>query len=148
MTIGDWNKKFGWIWLLIGPLMGLYMTGQFRVDPAYTALREQVMIAGQNLTLYMGEGTLRASNRLLHAHSALLALLNIVYGMSIDNVPLLDKTKKLGSILAIAGAILVTLASFVSQVALLSDLGFPFRVLGGTSVVVAIIMLAVGELKK
>ncbi len=148
MAIGDLNKKFGWVWLLIGPLMGLYITSQFRLDPAYAAIREQVMIANQNLTLYMGEGLLRTPNRLLHVHSALLAFLNILYGMSIDSVALSDKTKRLGSVLAIAGAILVTMGFYAIRVVALGAVGFPLRVVGGIIVVAAIVILAAGELKK
>src|SRR5574341_1548078 len=149
MTIGKWNKSFGWMWLLIGPLMGLYITNQFHsLGAAYAAVMKEVTVAGQTLTLYMGEGPLRAPNRLLHVHSALLAFMNIMYGMSIDSVALSDKTKKLGGVLAIAGAILVTIGFYSLQVMSLSSLGFPLRVLGGISVVAAIIVLAVGEFKK
>ena len=149
MAIGDLNKKFGWLWLLIGPLMGLYITSQFNsLGAAYAAATKEVMIAGQNLTLYMGETGIRGANRLLHVHSALLAFLNIVYGLSIDSVLLSDKTKRLGSILAVAGAVLVTLGFYFLQVASLRELSFPFRVLGGTGVVVAIVILAFGQFKK
>ncbi len=149
MAIGDLNKKFGWIWLLIGPLMGLYITNQFHsLGAAYAAATREVSIAGQSLTLYMGEGALRTPNRLLHVHSALLAFLNIFYGLNIDSVKLSDNTKRLGSILAVAGAILVTLGFYFLQVMSLSSLGFPFRVLGGISLVVAIVIIAAGQFKK
>jgi len=130
MAIGDLNKKFGWIWLLIGPLMGLYIMSQFSsLGAAYTE-------------------ALRTPNRLLHAHGALLAFLNIFYGLSIDSVLLSDKTKRLGSILAVAGAILVTLGFYFLQVASLRDLNYPFRILGGAGLIVAIVILAFGEFKK
>lgn len=149
MVIGDLNKKFGWVWLLIGPLMGLYIGSQFNsLGAVYASVMKELTIAGQNLTLYMGEGPLRAPNRLLHVHSALLAFMNIVYGMNIDNIAMSDKTKKLGSILAIVGTVLVTLGFYFLQVADLRDLGFSFRVLGGISVVAALIIMVVGELKK
>lgn len=149
MSIGDLNKKFGWIWLLIGPLMGMYITGQFNsLGPAYASVMKEITIAGQNQSLYMGEPVIRTANRLLHVHGALLAFLNIVYGFSIDSVPLSDKTKKLGSILAVAGAVLVTLGFYFLQVASLREFGFPLRVLGGIGLVVAIVIIAFGELKK
>lgn len=130
MAAGDLNKKFGWIWLLIGPLMGLYITGQFNsLGAAYTE-------------------ALRTPNRLLHAHGALLAILNIVYGMSIDSALLSDKTKRLGSVLAVAGAVLVTLGFLFIQITSLRELVFPFRVLGGIGLVIAIAILAAGQLKK
>ena len=149
MAIGDLNKKFGWIWLLIGPLMGLYITSRMTgMGAAYNAATREVMIAGQNVTLYLGEPGIRVANRLLHVHSGLLAILNIVYGFSIDSVNLSDKTKRLGSILAVAGAILVTFSFYFLQIASLRALGVPFRVLGGISLVVAIVIIAVGQLKK
>ena len=149
MAIGDLNKKFGWVWLLIGPLMGLYITSQFNsLGAAYGAIMREITIAGQNVTLYMGEPGIRTANRLLHVHSGLLSIVNIVYGMSIDSVPLTEKTKKLGSILAVVGAILLTLAFYFLQVASLRDLGLPFRVLGGAGLIAAIVILASGEFKK
>jgi hypothetical protein len=149
MAIGDLNKKFGWIWLLIGPLMGLYITSQMTsLGAAYFAATREAMIAGQNVTLYVGEPGIRVANRLLHVHSALLAILNIVYGLSIDSVNLSDKTKRLGSILAVVGAILVTLAFYFLQVTSVSALSVPFRIIGGIGLGVAIVIMAVGQLKK
>ena len=149
MAIGDLNKKFGWIWLLIGPLMGLYITSRMTsLGAAYAAATKEVTIAGQNVTLYMGEPGIRLANRLLHVHSALLAILNIVYGLSIDSVNLSDKTKRLGGILAVAGAILVTFAFYFLQIVSLRSLAVPLRILGGISLLVAIVIIAVGQLKK
>lgn len=149
MAIGDLNKKFGWIWLLIGPLMGLYITSRMTsLGATYAAATKEVTIAGQNVTLYMGEPGIRLANRLLHVHSALLAILNIVYGLSIDSVNLSDKTKRLGSVLAVAGAILVTFAFYSLEIVSLRSLAVPLRVVGGISLLVAIVIIAVGQLKK
>jgi hypothetical protein len=149
MAIGDLNKKFGWVWLLIGPLMGLYITSRMTgLGAAYTAATKEVTIAGQNVTLYMGEPGVRLANRLLHVHSALLAILNIVYGLSIDSVNLSDKTKRLGSVLAVAGAILVTFAFYSLEIVSLRSVAIPLRILGGISLLVAIVIIAVGQLKK
>ncbi|VVB86003.1 Uncharacterised protein [uncultured archaeon] len=149
MATGDLNKKFGWIWLLLGPLMGLYITGQMvGLGAAYNAATRELIIAGQNVTMYVGEPGIRVVNRLIHAHSALLAILNIVYGLSIDNVNLSDKTKRFGSVLAVAVAILVTFAFYFLEVASLRGLAVPFRVLGGMSLGVAILIMVVGQLKK
>ena len=149
MPIGDLNKKFGWTWLLIGPLIGLYITSQFNsLGAAYAAVTKEMSIAGQNITLYMGETGIRGANRLLHAHSALLSFLNILYGLSIDSVLLSNRTRKLGSMLAVAGTILLTLGFYFLQVTSLREFGLPFRVLGGLSVVVAIAIMAFGQFKK
>lgn len=150
MAAGDLNKKFGWIWLLIGPLLGMYIGGQLNSPgaAAYASVMKEVTISGQDITLYLGETGIRTANRLLHAHSALLAFANILYGFSIDSVPLSDRTKRLGSVLAVAGAILVTVGFYFPQVMSLRDFGFPLRVLGGISLVAAIVILVFGQFKK
>lgn len=68
--------------------------------------------------------------------------------LSIDSVSLSDRTKRLGSVLAVAGAILVTIGFYFNQVMPLRELGLPLRVLGGISVVVAIVVMAAGQFKK
>ncbi len=129
--------------------MGLYITSRMtELGAAYIAATREVMIAGQNVTLYTGEPGIRLANRLLHVHSALLAILNIVYGLSIDSVNLSDKTKRLGSYLAVAGAILVTFAFYFLQVSSLRSLAVPLRILGGISLVMAVLIIAFGQLKK
>jgi hypothetical protein len=112
---------------------------------AYTTATKEVTVAGQNVTLYLGEPGVRLANRL---HNALLAILNIVYGLSIDTVNLSDKTKRLGNVLAVAGAILVTFAFYSLEIVYLRSVAVPLRVLGGISLFVAIVIIAVGQLKK
>lgn len=119
-----------------------------QLGSAYFAATREATIAGQNVTLYMGEPGIRVANRLLHVHSGLLAILNIVYGFSIDGVNLSDKTKRLGSILAVVGAILVTLAFYFLLVGSLRAFSVPFRAIGGISLGVAVVIIAVGQLKK
>lgn len=149
MTIGNLNKKFGWLWLLIAPLMGMVISSQFNTKGVeYASIMNEVTIAGQSLTLYMGESFPRVLNRYIHVHGGLLAFLNILYGLSIDDVPLSDNTKKLGSILAVIGAIFVTLSFFVLMTTSLSSISLPLRALGGLGLVVSILILVVGELKK
>lgn len=96
----------------------------------------------------MGEAFPRILNRYIHVHEGLLAFLNILYGLSIDDVPLSDNTKKLGSILAVVGAIFVTLSFFVLMITSLSSIALPLRALGGLGLVVSILIFVVGELKK
>lgn len=150
MAAGDLNKKFGWIWLLIGPILGMYIGGQLNSPgaAAYASVMEKVTIPGQDLTLYMGETGIRMANRLLHVHSALLAFTNIFYGFSIDSVPLSERTKRLGSVLAVVGAILATVGFYFLQVMSFQGFGFPLRVLGGISMVAAIVILVFGQFKK
>lgn len=147
MAVGDLNKKFGWVWLLLTPLMGMFITFQFGKE-GYGARFQDVTIAGETLRAYMGESFARSINRLFHAHSGLLAVFNILFGMSIDEAALVDNTKKLGGILAIAGTVLVSLSFGLFAVRALSVLAFPFRIIGSISVIAAIAILAIGMLKK
>ncbi len=111
MTVGDLNKKFGLIWLLI--------------------LLPLSLILGMQTFL----------NRPFHAHGGLLAFLNIFYGLSIDAVPISDKIKRIGSVLAILGTILVTIGLYSPQLESL-----PF--FGGPLILVAIVIMVYGQLKK
>lgn len=149
MGIGNLNRKFGWLWLLIAPIMGLIITALFNSRGSeYSSAMDNVTIAGENLELYMGHSFPRIVNRLVHVHAGLLAFLNIFYGMNIDSVPLNDKTRKLGSILAVVGTVFVTVAFYLFQFASLSAIALPLRILGGIGLVVAILILVVGEFKR
>jgi hypothetical protein len=125
MTVGDLNKKFG-----IAPLFGMFMTFQF-----------------QNVEGY-AQSFARTGNRLIHAHTGLLSFLNIMYGYGIDEVTLADNTKKLGGGLAVIGTLLVSISFFATIVPALGSVGFSSRILGFISLFVAILVLAVGFLKK
>lgn len=96
----------------------------------------------------MGETGIRGANRLLHVHSALLAFMNIFYGMNIDSVLLSNKTKILGSVLAVVGTILLTLSFYFLHVASLGEFTLSFRILGGLSAAMAIAIMAFGQFKK
>ena len=130
MTAGDLNKKFGWIWVIIGPLMGMFMIFKFQEAAAQGIFQE-----------YAASMT-RTGYRHLHTHSALLAFFNILYGYGLDEIGLADNTKKLGSYLAIAGAILVPLSFVIGSI---SDIA---RLLGFISLVVAILVMAAGQITK
>ena len=117
MTAGDLNKTFGWIWLLI--------------------LLPISLLLGMNMNV----SALIVANRPLHAHSGLLAFLNILYGLSIDAVPISDKIKRIGSMLAILGTILVTIGFYSFQFESILFFGVPL-------ILVAIGIMAYGQLKK
>jgi hypothetical protein len=95
MSVGDFNKKFGWLWILIAPLMGIYISFQF-----------------QNVEGY-AQGFARTGNRLFHAHAGILSVINILYGYGIDEVGLAENAKKLGAYLAIVGTLFVSLSFMI-----------------------------------
>ncbi len=126
---GSLNRKFGWLWLLLAPLMGMYITLQF-----------------QNVEGY-GTAAVRTANRLFHAHVGILAFFNILYGKSIDGTGLAENTKKLGGYLAVVGTVLVSVSFLALLVQALQPIGFPSRILGFISILVAVLIMAVGELQ-
>jgi hypothetical protein len=130
MTVGDLNKKFGWFWIIFAPLLGIYITFQFRNIEGYA------------------QGFARTGNRLFHAHSGILAIVNIIYGYGINEAVLADNSKKLGSYLAIVGTVLVSISFMGSLIPSLGAVGFPSRILGFISLFVAVLILAVGQLKR
>jgi hypothetical protein len=130
MSVGDLNKKFGWLWILIAPLMGIYISFQF-----------------QNVEGY-AQGFARTGNRLFHAHAGILSVINILYGYGIDEVGLAENAKKLGAYLAIVGTLFVSLSFMGSIVSALGAISFPIRIIGFISLFVAILILASGMLKK
>jgi len=127
---GNLNKRFGWLWIVIAPLMGMYITFQF-----------------QNVQGY-GDSFIRTGNRLFHAHAGILAIFNILYGYAIDEVKAAENSKKLGSYLAIAGTILVSLSFFALLVNALGPIGSPSRILGFISILVSVLILISAQMKK
>lgn len=136
MTIGDINKKFGWLWLLMAPVMGMVITSSFRGG-------------GYAYILDGGAGVAdtfqRFGNRTFHVHVGIFAFLNILYGTSIDETKLGEGTKKLGAYLAVLGAILVSLSFFGSIMPSVSAIGFQSRVIGFISLLAAIVIVLVGK---
>jgi hypothetical protein len=136
MTIGGINKKFGWLWLLIAPVMGMVITSSFQ-GGGYAYILEGG--AGVADTFQ------RMGNRMFHVHVGILALLNIIYGTAIDETKLGEGTKRLGAYLAVVGAILVSLSFFVSIMPSISTIGFPSRVIGFVALLSAILIVLAGK---
>lgn len=129
LAIGDLNKKFGWTWVLLTLIVGVFITIK-AADEAW--LRSMT----------------RAYFRSGHAHMGLLAFLNLLYGLYIDNVPLAENVKRLGSILAVVGAIFTPLGIFAGALLKEPLLIGAGKGLGGAALIVAVAILAYGQLKK
>jgi uncharacterized membrane protein len=97
LAIGDLNKKFGWILLLIFLLFGIYLG--FKTGAARTA---------DDMTWLTSRA--RKAFMITHTHGTALAFLNIFYGMAIDGTALSDRLKRTGSYFAIIGAIVMPTA--------------------------------------
>lgn len=134
MKIGNRNRRFGWVWLAVGMILGATIEIRLFTDPSYAE-----SFAGTS-----GIAQVRELWRAAHAHVNVLALMNLLYAMYIDKAVLSDGLKNLGSWLALLGAISLPaglfLASFVLSLGILAPLG-------GLLLIAGIIIMAVGHLR-
>ena len=94
IRIGKKNISFGWVWILVGLLVGAFM-GMFAFNgPLPSPVGDYTSLPRRML-------------RLSHIAFIALAIINILYGYEIDKVSLKEKTKKVGSLFMILGAILM-----------------------------------------
>ena len=94
IRIGKKNISFGWVWILAGLLVGAFM-GMFAFNgPLPSPVGDYASLPRRML-------------RLSHIAFIALAIINILYGYEIDKVSLKEKTKKVGSLFMILGAILM-----------------------------------------
>lgn len=123
MAIGEKNVKFGWIWLGLFIILGGYLLMRV-ADPAWGGMQRMVW-------------------RAAHVHGNLLGIVNILYGLAIDKVKIADGLKQTGSWLAIVGTILFVgslfLMPFYSQLAMV-------ELIGGAAVILAVLIMAYGQL--
>jgi uncharacterized membrane protein (DUF2068 family) len=132
MKVGDLNKKVGWLLLL------LFMLGGF-------AFGQRSWVARMAQDVLWLQSQERKSFFMVHSHGIGLAILNILYGLYIDEVSLSNRMKKIGSYLAVAGAIFMPLTILAWGQAM-----GPYRatVFGAVLEVIAVFILVYGLFQK
>lgn len=126
--IGSVNITFGWVWALLFLLCGAFLSWKMK-DPNW----------GTGETLVMS-GYFKAA----HVHGLGLAFLNIFYGLTIGKGGTSDRVKQLGSLLAIAGAVIFSLS--LSLIPFMKFLEY-LMPLGGLCVIAAVLIMVAGEFK-
>lgn len=133
MKVGNRNRRFGWIWLTLGMILGAIIEFRLVIDQAGF---------GKNFAGNEGIAQMRQFWRFSHVHINVLAIMNLLYALYIDKAVLSERAKNWGSWLAIIGAIVLPGAIFLGSFAI------PFAALaplGGLMLIAALIIIAVGH---
>ncbi len=131
MEVGKKNISFGWIWILIGlivgAIMGLWSFNGPMPSPVgdYTSLPRRML-------------------RLSHIAFIALAIINILYGYEIDKIKVKDKLKRIGSKCMIYGAILMPI--LLMAAVFFEPLKY-LTMISATLVIIAVTIMAVGQIK-
>jgi len=131
MEIGKRNVSFGWLWILVGLLVGAVIgmwsfNGPFPSPVGdYTSLPRRML-------------------RLSHIAFIALAMINILYGYEIDKVKLAKKLKRIGSYCMIWGAVLMPV--FLMAAVFFEPLKY-LTMISATLVIVAVLVMVVGKFK-
>lgn len=124
MEIGKKNISFGWVWILVGIILGAIMGTWSFNGPLPSPIGDYTSLSRRML-------------RLSHIAFIALAIINILYGYEIDKVKLRKKLKKIGSNCMIYGAILMPLFLIVAMIF------EPFKYLTVIPVVLVIVSIAI-----
>jgi len=129
--IGKKNISFGWMWILVGLMVGAVMGMWSFNGPLPSPVGDYSSLPRRML-------------RLSHIAFVALAIINILYGQSIDKLRLDIRWKKLGSICMIFGAMLMPIfliaASFYEPLKYLTWFSASLIILG-------VGIMAIGKLK-
>src|SRR3989344_7252200 len=132
MGIGKKNIVFGWVWILVGILIGAVMGMWSFNGPLPSPVGEYADLPRRLL-------------RLSHIAFIALAMVNILYGYEIDKVFLKEKTKRIGSLAMVWGGVLMPLF-------LLAAVFYePFKYLTMISailIILAVSIMAIGQIRE
>jgi hypothetical protein len=131
MIIGKKNISFGWIWILIGIIVGAIMGMWSFNGPLTSPVGDYVSLPRRML-------------RLSHIAFIALAIINILYGYEIDKTRLKEKLKKLGSNCMIYGGVLMPLVLLVSV--FFENFKY-LTAIPATLIIIALILMVLGRIK-
>lgn len=132
MEIGKRNIRFGWIWVLVGLLVGAVMGMWSFNGPMPSPVGDYASLPRRML-------------RLSHIAFIALAFMNILYGYEIDKTKLTPRMKRLGTGLMISGALLMPL--FLLSAVFYEPLKY-LTVISATLLMVAVAIITIGLVRK
>ena len=132
VMIGGKNISFGWIWILIGIIIGAIMGMWSFIGPVISPIGDYTSLPRRLL-------------RLSHIAFIALAIINILYGYEIDRIKVKEKLKKLGSNCMIYGAVLMPLILLLSVY--FEALKY-LTVIPTILVIIALVIMVSGKIKK
>lgn len=101
ISIGRRNITFGWIWILVGIVIGAFMGMWSFNGPMLSPVGDYSSLPRRML-------------RLSHIAFIALAMINILYGYGIDKIRVNDRLKNLGSKSMIYGSALMPVLLFIA----------------------------------
>jgi cytochrome b561 len=132
MEIGRRNIRFGWIWILVGLLVGAVMGMWSFNGPMPSPVGDYASLPRRML-------------RLSHIAFIALAFMNILYGYEIEKTKLTQSMKRLGSGLMISGAVLMPL--FLLSAVFYEQLKY-LTAISATLLIVAVAIITIGLVRK
>ena len=131
-TIGKKNISFGWIWLLIGLVMGAIMGLWSFNGPLPSPVGDYTSLPRRML-------------RLSHIAFVGLSFLNMLFGYQVDRLVLTRKLKKSSSMLLIGGSVLMPLILFLA----VFNEAFKYLLpIPAMMIIASLVIVAIGIIKK
>lgn len=131
MEVGKKNISFGWVWILVGIIVGAIMEMWSFNGPIISPIDNYTSLPRRML-------------RLAHIAFIGLAITNMLYGYEIDRIQLKNKLKNIGSKCMIYGAILMPI--FQIATIFFEPLKYVIMI-SATLIIIAVVIMVVGQIK-
>ena len=132
INIGKKNISFGWLWILVGIIVGAVMGMWSFNGPLDSPVGDYTSLPRRML-------------RLSHIAFIALAIINILYGYEIDKVKIKEKFKRMGSKCMIYGAILMPVLLIASV--FVESFKY-FMIIPTILIIIALLIMVSGKIKK
>lgn len=131
-VIGKKNISFGWVWILVGIILGAVMSLWSFNGPLPSPVGDYSSLPRRLL-------------RLSHIAFIALAIMNILYGYEVDKINMKEKFKKIGSKCMMYGAILMPILLLAAV--FLEPLKY-LTIIPAILIIISVLIMVFGKYKK